>query len=455
MTSLTQIAYSGVRASQIALSTTGQNIANVNTKGFSRLQTQNGSLVGESATNAGGGVQVNSIRRISDSFLNQQLWRAESEKSFHSANNQYLGALEGLMASEGSSISVGLDQLFAALSEATTNPGSIALRQQFLNEANNLAQRFNGINTNISAQLTALGEQRTAVVTEINSYTANIASLNKQIVEAESVSADSNALRDQRDALIQSLGQFVSVRSHEDADGSINLSLPNGQPLVAGRSASTLTVQADVEGVQSISLAFVDTRFELKQDGLGGTLGGLYQAEHGALRQNLGMIRDLAGELSRAFAATTQNSFDLNGQPGQPLFVFNNGSITNMLSVGSITAEQLAFSDTPGESGNNQALLKMLDLRNTKVSVGGMQIPVHDAYASMLGSIASLTRQGEADLAASQAIADQAQAQRDAISAVSLDEEAVNLMAYTQAYQANMKVISTANELFDTMLAAF
>ena len=85
----------------------------------------------------------------------------------------------------------------------------------------------------------------------------------------------------------------------------------------------------------------------------------------------------------------------------------------------------------------------------------GSQVTLNDAYAGLLGQVASDSRQNQADLKSATAVTQQAQSQRDSVSAVSLDEEAVNLMTYQQAYQANMKVISTANQLFDDMLAAF
>ena len=242
MSTLSQIGFSGVRAAQVSLSTTGQNIANVNTPGFSRLQTISVSMSGTSALSAGGGVQVSSIRRLSNDFQNQQLWRATTEQNYYSSAQQYLTALEGLMAGDGSSISVGLDRFFAALSEASATPGSAALRQQIISEASNLSQRFNGLNQNIQAQIDALHEQRVAMVTEINGLSANIAELNRRITETESVQGDSSALRDQRDSLLQAISQYASLRINETADGSVTVALANGQPLVAGPTAGQMEV---------------------------------------------------------------------------------------------------------------------------------------------------------------------------------------------------------------------
>ncbi|HAB63898.1 MAG TPA: flagellar hook-associated protein FlgK, partial [Pseudomonas sp.] len=100
-------------------------------------------------------------------------------------------------------------------------------------------------------------------------------------------------------------------------------------------------------------------------------------------------------------------------------------------------------------------LLTMLELKSSGVTVAGNTVPLNDAYAGLVGRVASTSRQNQADLRAATTVAEQAQAQRDSVSAVNLDEEAVNLMAYEQAYQANMKVISTSNDLFNAVLAMF
>src|SRR5690606_24493184 len=247
------------------MNTTGQNIANVNTPGFSRLNTQMSSLAGRDRLNAGGGVEVTSIRRLADDFQNQQLWRATTEQHYYEGAQQYLGALEKLMSGEGASISVGLDNFFAALSAASSTPESPAMRQQIVSEAKNLAQRFNSLNGNIGAQLDALKEQRVAIAAEINGLNGNIAELNRQITETQAVGGDTTALRDHRDSLVSQLSQFARIRTHEVADGSLTVSLANGQPLVAGSSAGVLKVSPLPSGEQEIALSFAGTSFPLQQ----------------------------------------------------------------------------------------------------------------------------------------------------------------------------------------------
>lgn len=455
MSTLDQIAFSGVRAAQVALSTTGQNIANVNTPGFSRLNTVMRSLAGQGGLSVGGGVEVTSIRRLSNDFQNQQLWRATTEQNYYSNSQQYLTALEGLMAGEGSSISVGLDRFFAALSEASATPGSVALRQQIISETRNLSQRFNGLNSNIDAQIGALHDQRTAMATEINGLTENIALLNKKIVEAQSIGGDTAALRDHRESLVNELSQYASLRINEVPDGSLSVALANGQPLVAGSTPGRLQISITPTGEQEVALSFAGTSFPLKQDGFGGAFGGLYDVEYNSLRPSQEALHDMAGQLAQMINDTLATGFDLNGNPGQALITYNPASTTAMLTINDLAPEELALSSVAGESGNNEVLLALLQLKGQTITVGGSQVTLNDAYAGMLGQVASASRQNQADLKSATAVTQQAQSQRDSVSAVSLDEEAVNLMTYQKAYEANMKVITTANQLFDEMLAAF
>ncbi|CDZ95388.1 flagellar hook-associated protein FlgK [Pseudomonas saudiphocaensis] len=459
MSILGQIGYSGVRATQIALTATGQNIANVNTPGFSRLTPEQHSLSGQTATSIGGGVQVTSIRRLSSDFHNQQLWRAGTDKSYFSTNQQYLTALEGLIDSEGSSVSVGLDNFFAALSEASSTPESIALRQQIIGEAKQLAQRFNGLNNNIGTQLNALKGQRVAMTSEINGLSGNIAELNKQIREMETTGRDTATLRDYRENMVKELSQYAGIRVQEAPDGTLDVSLANGQPLVAGITAGQLKINENVAGVQEMTLVFAKTTFPLNQDGMGGALGSLYDMENGALRPAQQDLHDMAGALAKMVNDTLAAGYDLKGESGEPLFAHNQNSISGMLMVNDLSPEELAFSSDgqsgTGEVGNNQNLLALLELKSAKVNVAGSEVPLNDAYAGLVGRVASTSRQNQADLSAAQTVSDQAQAQRDSASAVNLDEEAVNLMAYEQAYQANMKVISTSNDLFNAVLAMF
>jgi flagellar hook-associated protein 1 FlgK len=162
----------------------------------------------------------------------------------------------------------------------------------------------------------------------------------------------------------------------------------------------------------------------------------------------------MASALATMVNDTLATGYDLAGNAGQPLLSFNPNSVTGLLQMNDMKPEELAFSGVAGEPGDNSVLLTMIELKNKKVSINGNTVTLSEAYSGMLGEVASASRQNQADLKSATAVAEQAQNQRDSVSAVNDTEEAQNVMDYNKALQANMKVIQTANELFDTILAA-
>lgn len=122
--------------------------------------------------------------------------------------------------------------------------------------------------------------------------------------------------------------------------------------------------------------------------------------------------------------------FDLNGNPGQPLFVYDPASTTALLRIEPLAAEQLAFSSAAGETGNNEVLLDLLDLKNQPITLGGSQVTLNDAYAGLLGTVASDSRQNQADFKSA--------------TDVTLDEEAVNLMTYQQTFAQRASMQASA-----------
>jgi flagellar hook-associated protein 1 FlgK len=453
MSKMGYIGYSGMRAAQVAMNATSQNIANINTPGFSRLTTILGSLGGNGGISVGGGVSVLDVRRISDNFSNQQLWRATSDMHRYGSGQDYLGPLEDIMGSTGSSVSIGLDDFYSALGEASDKPQSITARQQIINEMKNLAQRFNGQNNHVNAELSTLREERATMGKEINGLAGHLADLNKKIVASEAVGADTSALRDHRETLVADLSKYANVRVDEQDDGSLTVSLANGQPLVIGDTAGALEITRNTTGGQEISLVFAGATFGMRQDSLGGALGGLYEVEKNQLLPTREALREMASALTVMMNDTMGTGFDLNGDPGQDWLEYD--PATGVLTVKDLKPEELAFSSSPTEEGNNEVLLDLIALKDQAVLIGGSTLSLNEAYARLLVGVASASRQNQANLKTATEVTVQSQSRRDSISAVSMDEEAYNLMDYNKAYQANMKVIETANQMFQSILTAF
>ncbi|KFK95342.1 MULTISPECIES: flagellar hook-associated protein FlgK [unclassified Serratia (in: enterobacteria)] len=455
--SITNIAFSGLQAARMGMNVTSMNIANTLTPGYSRQVVQQSSIgpMGQVGLAAGNGVQVDSIRRVSDQYLVGQVWHTNGKASYYNAGQQYLGALEKVVGNESTSLGSGLDEFFASLSAMTTQPESPALRQQALNQANSLAMRFNNTNDFINSQKTSIAAQREASVENINVLSSNIASYNQKISEMEASGGNASALRDQRDELVKQLSGFADVKISEDHAGRYTVALKGGQPLVSGNTSGQLAVGKNSDGSTSINLQFGNSEFSLNPS-MGGQLGALHDYESGPLKNMQDSIQGMAQTLADMFNSQLEQGFDLNGNPGKPLFVFDPSNPGGMLQVNNLKPEELALSSQPGEAGNGDNLLALVDLKNKKSPISGMgDMSLNEGAASIISGIGIASRENQTELEAATAIFQQAQIQRDNLSGVNNDEEAINLQVYMHAYQANLKVIATGDQIFSDLLNLF
>ena len=234
-------ALSGSLAAQAALTTTSQNIANLQTKGYTRQGVNLGSVApGISSKTPGMGVQVTGLTRFADAYKSQQLWRAASDQGQYSQNQPYLSQLERVMGDDQSSISAGVDQFFKALNAAGVDPTSTPLRQQVVTAANAMSQHFNSIYNVMANQRLSIDQQRAALIPNINADIATVANLNQNIIGAEALGTNVSALIDERDQAIDRLASKLSIEVIEQPDGSRSISLRTGQPLVIGPRGSSM-----------------------------------------------------------------------------------------------------------------------------------------------------------------------------------------------------------------------
>lgn len=447
-------ALSGALASQMALSASSQNIANLQTKGYTR-QAALLSAVGADASGkaVGNGVQVSSLLRFSDGYKSQQMWRAASETGQYSQTQPYLTQLERVTGDETASLSVAVDQFFSSLNAvAGDNATSTPLRQQVLTAAGLLAQRFNSLNNVYNAQQQSISQQRSAIVDSANSNINKIAALNARITQANAVGAPASSLIDARDLAIDELAGQMALEVSDQPGGVRDVSLKTGQALVIGNVAGKLNAVGGV-GAQSFTLNFASTTFKLYAARLGGQLGGLTVYEQDMLRPMQKGTEDIARQLADKVNTQLSAGYAMDGTPGQPLFVFAAGA-TNMLNVAAgFEPTGLAFSSdgTQGDTGN---LLKLVGINGQTISVTGLgNVLLSDADTQLVGKLGVLSQQNQAALATADTMRTHALDDWQATSGVNQDEEAVNLVEYQNMYQANMKVMSVANSLFDATLA--
>lgn len=451
--SMLNIGMSGLTSSIAALNATSNNVANAMVPGYSRQQVMMSS-VGGGIYGSGAGVQVDGVRRISDQYEVAQLWNTTSGVGYAKVSNSYYSQVEQIFGSKGNNISFGLDQMFGALNSSLEQPSDVAYRQGVLSEAKAMGQRFNSISHSLNSQLAQVGGQIGASTKEINSQLQSIAKYNEEILRS---GADVPAsLLDARDTAIDSLAELVDIRVTEDSNGMVNISLAQGQPLLSGTTASTLETQPDPNNpaISKITIKFGDSSFPLDETA-GGSLGAMIDYRDNSLQESIAFNDELAMTFANEFNAILAGGTDLNGNtPTQDLFTFDPNNPAGSIKVtDGFTAEMLAFGQD-GSPGDNTNLKALIELANTEFTFDSIDVTASmgDAYSSMVGKLGSESRQAQVSEDTAISLKMEAMAQWSGTSGVNMDEEAVNLIIYQQSYQANAKVIATADQLFQTIL---
>ena len=457
--SMYNIGLSGLMTNQVAMNVTAQNTANMTVNGYTRKVVEQATVVYGGAGNygAGDGVTVASIRRVSDQAAIERLRSAGQEMQYNQTYMVGMQGIENVLGMEGLNISTGFDEFFAALDEATLSPESLVYRNQILATAGSLASRFNGTMSQIENELSTLMRTQNQTIESLNSQLDNIAKLNEQIRKASGSGQDIASLQDALDLQLNEISKSIGVNVLTKEDGTVELSTKSGQPLISGQSVAQISVNEASGGAYNTDLVLTfNGQSVALNDPKGGELGAIADLKNDQYFPIMEDINNIAAGFADAVNSilTSAGATDLNGNAGQALFTYDPDNPASSLSLTGITAEELALSGT-GSIGDGTFATALADLANQPISIGGSNINVYDAYAKINGYVGVATQQAQNNFNTASISISEAKTARDSISAVSSDEEAANLMMYMNAYQANMKVISTASQMFDTVLNSF
>ena len=346
--SLINIGMSGLNASQAALATVGNNIANANAAGYSRqqlIQTSAGSQqVG--GVFIGTGTTLADVRRVYNAYIDAQLQTTTSLNGDAQAYLDQIGAVDKLLSDKNTGVSAALGSFFASLQTAAGAPGDMSARQLLLTNAQTLSNRFNAISSQLTQQNDGINSQLTTLASMVNQHTATIASLNQQITQASTSGSTPNNLLDARNEAVRSLNELVGVKVQEH-DGVYDISLGTGQTLVTGNTSNTLSaVPGKTDKSQySLQIDYPQSSIEVTSVVTGGKMGGLLRYRNDVLAPAINDLGRTALVVSDAFNKQLGQGLDANGEFGSSLF-------NNINSPQAISQRSLATTGNSAGSGN-------------------------------------------------------------------------------------------------------
>jgi len=331
-----------LKANQIALQTVGNNIANVNTPGYSRqsavLQTVQGQATGSGFV--GKGVDVQTIVRSYDDFLTKQSALANSNSSEDKARYDFLQRTQEIFQTGENGLGATIGNFFNSFADVSLAPSDTTARSVVMTKADQMAQQFNSNAASLADLKSGVVDQLTNDTSTVNNLISQIANTNYQIAQAISGGQIPNDLLDQRDQLIHQVNKYIQTSQVTGDNGQINLFISNSMPVVLGSKPATLSVGFDsFNNTNKSKLSYSmggTSSTELNEDYMGGgEITGLLKFQN----KDLVDATNLLGRMALAIGTVLNNQqalgLDPNGNAGSNLY--NIASIPNALSKSSNT----------------------------------------------------------------------------------------------------------------------
>lgn len=498
-------ASTSIVAQRVAMEVTGENITNANTPGYSRQRAimETAPVTATNGFPMGNGVLVKSVQRYYDAVLQKNI---TDGNSLLQNNQNRLTSLQEIepafneMATSG--LGKSIQDFFDSWQTLSNNAAGTAERQTVLTRAQVMVENFHQANQNLrNVQITA-NRNLEGITADISQKAKSIASLNAQIVQTELGGASSSELRDKRDYLAQELAKKMGATFTEEKDGSMTVSLPNGSSLVERNQYATLytspmpLVPPNANNVNPSNHILItnvgdpplsakpisDTDITTTVGGPNNTLGeigamlGLRDTVVPAYLQKLD---ELAYNLAYQVNAQHKQGWNLNGNTNTNFFApatltappasavavagYSSSNSTLGIKLNISSTNEIAAADvnpvTGGVitgGGNNTNALALAAIKDRQVSFatsGGASASVISYYNAMVSGIGvdvqaaqNATNQGESYVT-------QLNNLRESNSGVSLDEEMTNMIKYQKAFQGAARLITTATDMMDTVLA--
>ena len=444
-----QVSLQNLSNMQTGLSVVNENVANVNTPGYSRKRIifAPGPYDQRPFGMLGTGAQIERVESIRDYFLESRIGQEYQAKGFYEGQEFGVSQLETIVgSSDGSGIPDQLSKFFDAFLELASEPSSSSLRQVAMTEGDQLAQTIRGTVDRLDSLDEANRSRIEDSVATVNGVLQRIADINVKLQPILKRGQDGGPLYDERAQLLNQLNEEMSVQVSVDQSYNMIISTTSGRLLLMGSDVTGLSTQKTMDGV-SVMHEGTDITSEISS----GKMGGLIDFQTSTLASTRTALNSLAAELASAVNAAHHNGVDLDGNPGGDFFTVTAGNEARSIDVALTDFRQLA-AGAPGTGiGDGTNAQALADLRDAPIAGLGNEA-FGDYYSQIVFDVGMASRGIQANLNLQDKVLQQLENQRESVSGVSLDEEAVNLLQYQRSYQASSKVLRVLDSLLEETL---
>ncbi len=450
LSNLLSIARSALLTQQRAIDTTGHNIANAGTEGYSRqrLRLAPAEPLVTPLGQLGRGVTAEGIERIRDQYLDATYRREKGDRSRHATTRDLLGEIEGIFGEPGDTgIAGSLDRLWDSFSDLANDPTGQTPRELVRQAGADLARRFQDADRRIGEVRASVAERMQARVAEVNEITRQIAELNGRIRSVSAGLREAPDVEDERDRLVDRLSSLTGVRVLPRPDGTIGVVAGDALLVDAGQQ-TTLEVRALGNGRYGIAVAGSPGLLDPE----GGELGALVELSTTtlpALRSELDLV---ASGIVREVNALHRAGRNLTGATGIDFF-----DPTGLTAAGMALSRAVSRSTDDiaagqsGGAGDNATALAIAELRTSGVASWGGQT-LASSYQRLVARLGVLVRDADTKATGQEAVVDHVDRLRESVSGVSVDEELTHLIAQQNAFAAAARLVTVADEMMQSVI---
>jgi flagellar hook-associated protein 1 FlgK len=453
------IAAQSLRNQQSGIQTTGHNLANAATPGFSRQRVE---LVTELPSFHGGvmlgqGSDVAAVRRVVDRFLESGLLTVNRDIGTAEAEHQALAAIQEIFPTSGG-IDAALSAFFGALSDLANNPGGLTERVGVIGKANAVGEGLRQTRELLTSSQRNLDDELESITNRVNLLAQQIAELNGQISFSEIGGVEANDFRDQRQTRIQELVRLTGATVREGADGQVTV-ISNGLLLVTGGRAAVLEASTlNGAGFRQVMFQSPDgLAFDATALLQSGKIGAVLDMRDSRVQSIIHRLDEIAVSLVNSVNAQHALGFDLSGAAGADFFtaipaVSGAAAVVRVNPTVAANPRLIAAADSasavPGDNRNALALVNLGSV--THGSLGDLTL--QDSYLALVGDIGTQVESAQVSLDFRQSLLQQAQAQREAVSGVNMDEEMTKLILFQRAFEASSLLVRAADEMYGQLM---
>ena len=459
--SILNIARSAMFAQQASIQISSNNIANVNTKGYCRLDPdlREAPLIPTDYGLLGNGVEIAGFIRYFDKFLETSIAQRNTDLQEQKTSVTYFERIESILNEDSSRLATNVTEFFNSWQELSADPSNLARRTSLVAKGENLARTIRNIYSELNGLQRELDQQVQGEVDEINRLTASIADLNQKIIELGSASqGEASDYLNQRAELLKELSGKMKVVSFEDQAGGLTVLTENGRTLVDRTNSWKLRTQQDpATGFRNI--AWDDGAGNLS-DMTGAISSGKLKALLDMRDQHLGNgfiadINNLAQTIITEVNSRHVEGYGLNGSTNIAFFAQATSDFARDMNLSvevKTDVQYIAAASSLGDFSGNDNALRIASLIDADLMIGGQSTRFSTYISTVMSNIGDLTKNAQ-DLSDHQESAMTVmEQQRESRSGVSIDEELTKLMKYQYAYQAAARLISVADEMFQEIL---